>query len=109
MSEIHVTDYQGVSKTIEYDSPSNLMELLKEADYEEVAAICGGSCSCATCHVWLNDPDQAAALFPDKESTESDLLELVDDFDKHKSRLSCQLTLEDHHSGLEIRLHKEGF
>ena len=108
MPEIHVTDSQGVSKTIEYASPSNLMELLKEAGYEEIAAICGGSCSCATCHVWLDQPDQTAAQFAAKECTESDLLELVDDFDELKSRLSCQLTLEDQNAGLKIRLHKEG-
>ena len=109
MPEIYVTDSQGEESVLKYTPPMNLMELLREAEFDEIAALCGGSCSCATCHLWLNEPDSSNATFAEKDSIETDLLELADDYDEGRSRLSCQLTLLDEHSGLRVTLVKEGF
>ncbi len=109
MPDITVVDSQGKTSTLQYTAPANLMELLKEAGYEEIAALCGGSCSCATCHLWLDEPQSACAQFPAKESNEAELLELADDFNEQKSRLSCQLTLTEAHAGLTVRLLAAGF
>lgn len=109
MSEITVMDSQGKTRTLQYTAPANLMELLKDAGYEEIAALCGGSCSCATCHLWLDAPQTASAQFPTIESNELELLELADDFHPQKSRLSCQLTLTDAHTGLKVQLLAAGF
>jgi 2Fe-2S ferredoxin len=77
-----------------------LMEVLREFDWG-VAAICGGMCSCATCHVWVDDA--WAGKFPAREMDEIELLEFLDGF-RPTSRLSCQLELREEHDGLVVEL-----
>ena len=79
------------------------MELLREQDWG-IAALCGGMCSCATCHVFLDEAWQGS--FPAKESDEEELLELLDHFQPN-SRLSCQLHLLAAHDGLKVTLAPE--
>ena len=63
------------------------MEALRESDYG-VAAICGGMCSCATCHVYIA-PEWVDEL-PARQSDESDLSRELQ-FRQETSRLSCQV------------------
>lgn len=102
MTTINVTDSKGESKAIEIKTGLSLMEVLHDADYEEVEAICGGSCSCATCHVHI--PEQAAITLPPMEEDEQALVSLADGYDAQQSRLSCQIQLEEHHDGLNVVL-----
>jgi len=76
------------------------MEVLREFDWG-VAAICGGMCSCATCHVYVDQAWQDK--FPRREMDEEELLEFLDGF-RPGSRLSCQLELREHHDGLQVEL-----
>ncbi len=101
MPSIIVKNAENESQTVTFEAGDNLMELLRDAGFEEVAAICGGSCSCATCHVHILSSSEP---FPGIEEDEEMLLELADDFDADKSRLSCQLTLQEDHAGTEIQL-----
>ncbi len=57
-----------------------------------IVAECGGSCSCATCHVLLLE--SSAELFPGPTDEEAELVEFLDGA-QHNSRLSCQLIIED--------------
>jgi len=103
MITIKVIDLDGREHEIEGKPDDVLMELLREQDWG-VSALCGGMCSCATCHVileakWLES-------FPIKESDEEELLEMLDHFQTH-SRLSCQLRLQPAHDGLRLRLAPE--
>ena len=50
MGTIHVTDREGGQHEIEVNSGDNLMEPLRELD-AGIEALCGGMCSCATCHI----------------------------------------------------------
>ena len=75
-----------------------LMEVLREHEWG-VAAICGGMCSCATCHVYVDEP--WLSRFPEADSDEIELLEFLDEFQPN-SRLSCQLTLTDEHDGVSV-------
>ena len=79
------------------------MEVLREYEWG-VAALCGGMCSCATCHVYLDE--QWLDAFPDQDGDEQDLLEMLDHHEPN-SRLSCQLVLEPRHDGLAIALAPE--
>jgi 2Fe-2S ferredoxin len=88
MPAIHVTDIYGRQHTIEGKIGMKLMEILREYDFG-VAASCGGYCSCATCHVYV-DPAWIDRL-PDRQSDEADLLSMLTTYDKAKSRLSCQV------------------
>ncbi len=82
------------------------MEHLRDADFDEVQAICGGCCSCATCHVHIQS---SAGDIPAMEENEEALLELEDSFDSNKSRLSCQIELDESHHGLRVVLLADEF
>lgn len=88
MPTIHVTDIYGRQHTIEGTVGMKLMEILREYDFG-VAASCGGYCSCATCHVYV-DPAWVDRL-PDRQSDEADLLSMLTTYDEARSRLSCQV------------------
>jgi 2Fe-2S ferredoxin len=88
MAKMIVTDQQGKVHEIEGQVGLKLMETLREHDFG-VTAICGGLCSCATCHV-LVDPDWVDRL-PDAQSDERELLVELMHYDPDRSRLSCQL------------------
>ena len=103
MITIKVTDLDGLEHELEARPDEVLMELFREQDLG-VAALCGGMCSCATCHVFLDEVWLES--FPQKESDEEELLEILDHFQPN-SRLSCQLRLQAAHDGLCLGLAPE--
>ena len=106
MARLAVTDREGRQVEIEGRTGISVMENIRELD-DSVDAICGGLCSCATCHVHV-DPEWLAKLPPRHE--EEDLL--VGDsmyFDPERSRLSCQITLTDELDGLTLTVAPEEF
>jgi ferredoxin, 2Fe-2S len=68
------------------------MEIIRDSGIGEVLALCGGCCSCATCHVYV-DP-QALPLMPEISEGERALLDSLD-YARAESRLSCQLPFAD--------------
>ncbi|TCK26339.1 2Fe-2S iron-sulfur cluster-binding protein [Pseudonocardia endophytica] len=64
-----------------------------------IVAECGGSCSCATCHVHVDD--EFADLLGEPGDEETDLLEFLDGADR-RSRLSCQLVVTEQCEGLRV-------
>ena len=107
MPTINVTNLTGDTKAVDAENDLSLMEVLRDNGYEEeIAAMCGGSCSCATCHVLLDAthcPDGENAL-PKLEEDELMLLEMADNYDVQSSRLSCQIEVNDALDGLEVTL-----
>ena len=103
MIKINVTDRDGNSHAVEGQPNDSLMEVLREFDWG-VAAICGGMCSCATCHVFVDET--WLQKFPEREMDEEELLEFLDYFQPN-SRLSCQLELKADHDGLAVTLAPE--
>jgi len=101
--EIHVKDREGEEHTIEAGPDDRLMEVLREYEWG-VSAICGGMCSCATCHVWVDE--SWLDRFPPRDIDELELLEFLDEF-RPNSRLSCQLVLQPQHDGLTVELAPE--
>jgi 2Fe-2S ferredoxin len=88
MPVIHVTNRAGQSHTIEGKVGATLMENLRDNDMD-VEAICGGCCSCATCHVFV---DAAwAAKLPRVSEDEQELISQTEAYQPGKSRLSCQI------------------
>ena len=104
MSTITVIDSQGNSKVIELTAGLSLMELLRDEGYDEILAMCGGCCSCATCHVQISASDTAAQALPVVEEDEQMLLENEDHYDADTSRLSCQIQLAPELAGITVRL-----
>lgn len=101
MPTVTVTIPQGGSSQVELQSGTSLMEGLKDAGID-IAAICGGVCSCATCHVYV-DPARMADL-PPAGPEERDLLGELDDYRPDRSRLSCQVGVTDALDGLSLQL-----
>ncbi len=81
------------------------MEILRELDYG-VAAICGGLCSCATCHVYI---DEAwVDRLPAKQSDEQELLVELTDYREQTSRLSCQVEFTEDLDNLKLTIAEDG-
>lgn len=80
------------------------MEAIRDAGVDELLALCGGCCSCATCHVYIDQ--EYADRLPEMSDDENDLLDSSD----HRiqaSRLSCQIPIGPEMNGLKVRLAPE--
>ncbi|MDR6510254.1 2Fe-2S ferredoxin [Novosphingobium capsulatum] len=100
MPKLVVVDRAGAEKAIEVDSGLTVMEAIRDNGFDELLALCGGCCSCATCHVYVDD---SADALPAMSEDENDLLDSSD----HRtatSRLSCQLPVVD---GLKVTIAPE--
>jgi ferredoxin, 2Fe-2S len=100
MALLKVVDRDGVEHEVEARTGLKVMETLRELDYG-VAAICGGMCSCATCHVYV-DPAWYGKLPP----PQSDELELLQELSHYtdQSRLSCQVEFTPALAGLKVSI-----
>jgi len=99
MANMVVTDRDGEVHEIEGSVGLKLMETLREYDYG-VTAICGGLCSCATCHIFI-EPDWMPRL-PPPQGDEKELLVELQHYDPDRSRLSCQLDFTEALDGLAL-------
>ena len=103
MPTVRVIDRDGQERELNAPNGSTLMEPLRDMD-DGVAAICGGMCSCATCHVYVDDA--WISKLPAPMSDETDMLgDLMSR--KPNSRLSCQIVLNDSLSGLKVTVAPE--
>jgi 2Fe-2S ferredoxin len=80
------------------------MEAIRDAGIDELQALCGGCCSCATCHVHT-DPTDGDRLRPMSDD-ENDLLDASESRDA-TSRLSCQIMITPELDGLNVRIAAE--
>jgi len=94
--QINLVDRDGETHHLEAEIGATLMELIRD-DAQAVEAVCGGCCACATCHVWL-DADRVGQ----RATIESELLSISEHFDPSRSRLSCQITLNDSHHQMSV-------
>ena len=104
MPKLTVTTREGEERTVEAASGLTVMEAIRDNGFDELLALCGGCCSCATCHVHV-DP-AFAALLPPVSEDEDDLLDSSGDRDE-TSRLSCQVPFTDALDGLRVRIAEE--
>jgi len=105
MATIYVTDREGNELVLDMAEGDNLMEPLREID-NGIEALCGGMCSCATCHVYI-ESGEWTALLPERQGDELELLEDTECFEGEKSRLSCQITIKDGMDGMRIKIAPE--
>jgi len=101
--KISVKDLDGQVHDIRAREGDSLMEALREQEWG-VPAICGGLCSCGTCHVYLDMEWQDKFMMAD--SDEQDLLDVFETT-QATSRLSCQLQLRAEHDGLKLSIAPE--
>lgn len=104
MTKLVVVSRDGSEQVIEADAGISVMEAIRDAGMDELLALCGGCCSCATCHVYV-DPDFADKL-PALSEDENDLLD-SSDHRTEASRLSCQLKVSADIDGLRVTIAPE--
>ena len=103
MARIQVTDRAGETLLIEGQTGASVMETLRELD-NGVEALCGGMCSCATCHSYI-DPSWRDKL-PPRSDDEEELLSELEHFTEN-SRLTCQLQFSEELDGLTLTIAPE--
>ena len=104
MGKIVVTDRAGDKHDIDIDAGDNIMDPLRELD-NGIEALCGGMCSCATCHIFLEPK-----WFEKLEAPQDDELELLEEtecFRKGESRLSCQVKFTEELEGMTFTIAPE--
>ena len=104
MPKLIVTLRDGEEREIEGAAGLSVMEIIRDAGVDEILALCGGCCSCATCHVHV-DPEFADKL-PAMTEAENDRLDSASTRDEG-SRLSCQLPFDASLDGLKVRIAEE--
>jgi ferredoxin, 2Fe-2S len=104
MPKLIVTTRDGVVQELDGQAGLSVMEIIRDGGVDELLALCGGCCSCATCHVYV-DGEFAVKIAPMGED-ENDLLE-SSDHRNAASRLSCQIPFTADLDGLKITIAAE--
>jgi 2Fe-2S ferredoxin len=105
MPKLTIVTREGKESEVDGKAGLSVMEVIRDAGFDELTAMCGGSCACATCHVYV-DPAWLGILEAPHES-ECDLLESSSHREAN-SRLACQIPFGDQLAGLRVKIAPEG-
>ncbi|HEY3808783.1 MAG TPA: 2Fe-2S iron-sulfur cluster-binding protein [Steroidobacteraceae bacterium] len=101
MPRITYLEPGGRAVTLQLQNGQTLMRAAMDAELEGIEAQCGGNCSCATCHCYVQ-ADWLDKLKPPSEDERLMLLNVAAER-RPNSRLSCQLVAEDGLDGLTVQ------
>lgn len=104
MPKLIVVSRDGSEKTVEAENGLSVMEAIRDNGFDELLALCGGCCSCATCHVFVDEAWADSVGGPGED--ENDLLD-SSDHKQASSRLSCQIEMSDALDGLKVTIAPE--
>ena len=104
MPKLIVTTREGETSEIEVEDGLTVMEAIRDNGFDELLALCGGCCSCATCHVHVDS--EFTGKLPAMSEDEDDLLE-SSDHRVETSRLSCQIPFTADLDGLKVTIAPE--
>lgn len=99
MPKITFIESSGQQRTVEAEVGATVMETAIKNGVPGIEAECGGACSCATCHVYVDE------AWTDKTGEPSPMEEDMLDFAfevKPTSRLSCQIKVREELDGLVV-------
>lgn len=100
MVKITYVDPEGTARMVEAEEGSTVMENAVRNGIPGIEAECGGACSCATCHVYVDAEWKEAVGEP--QPMEEDMLDFAFDV-RPNSRLSCQIRVRPELDGLVVR------
>ena len=101
MPKITYIEHNGKSHEIEVSNELSVMEGALQNNIPGIDAACGGSCACATCHVYVDE--KWLSKLQKKENAEEDMLDMA--FEPNKfSRLACQITVAEDLDGLVVKM-----
>ncbi len=101
MPTVKFIEHNGTEHVVEGNEGDSLMIVATSNLVPGIDADCGGECSCATCHVTIDDPWQGK-LAP-ASATEESMLDLNPDRET-TSRLACQIPLTSDIDGIVVNL-----
>ena len=104
MPQLIVVTRDGEERAVEGEVGLSVMEVIRDNGFDELLALCGGCCSCATCHVHVDA--EFAGKLPAISEDEDDLLE-SSDYRTENSRLSCQVPFTSDLDGLRVTIAPE--
>jgi 2Fe-2S ferredoxin len=102
MPKVHFALKDGSTRSYDAKTGDTVMNLAVTHAVPGIEAICGGGCSCATCHVYVD----AAWIdrLPAPSEDEADMLDSTAADRRPTSRLSCQIRLTDALDGLIVSM-----
>jgi ferredoxin, 2Fe-2S len=101
MAKITYVEFNGKEYVLDVEPGISVMQAALNNNVRGIIAECGGACSCATCHVYVDDA--WVEKLDAKSETEESMLDAVLDLQPN-SRLSCQIKVTDALDGLVVRL-----
>jgi ferredoxin, 2Fe-2S len=104
MPQIIVKTRDGEERRLDAPLGLTAMQAMRDGGVNDLLALCGGACSCATCHVYVDSPFFNA--LPPMSEDENDIL----NGSSHRtetSRLSCQIPLTPALDGLRVTVAPE--
>lgn len=106
MPKITYIEQNGTKHVVEAEVGMTVMEAAVKNSVPGIEAECGGACSCATCHVYVDEAWRKATGQP--EEMEEDMLDFAFDV-RASSRLSCQIKITEELDGLVVHLPEKQF
>ena len=101
MAKITYIEHNEKSHTVDVSNGLTVMEGAIQNNIPGIDADCGGSCACATCHVYVDE--KWFSKLSNKEDSEKDMLDVA--FEPNSfSRLSCQIMISDELDGLVVKM-----
>ncbi|HMN69056.1 MAG TPA: 2Fe-2S iron-sulfur cluster-binding protein [Bdellovibrionales bacterium] len=104
MPSVMFIDHTGATFEVEAPLNKSLMQVALDNGVPGILGDCGGSCSCATCHGYVDE--RWADKLPERSETEVFMLENVPDL-RPNSRLCCQIRMKPELDGIVVRLPEE--
>lgn len=101
MPIINYIDASGKKYSVEAEAGQTLMEVAIKHLVPGIVAECTGACSCATCHVYVDDEWREKA--GKASGMEEDMLDFAVDV-RDNSRLSCQIKITDEMDGMTVHV-----
>jgi 2Fe-2S ferredoxin len=101
MPKLTITNTAGETRSVDVPINTTVMEAIRNEGFSDLQALCGGCCSCATCHVYVQggNLDSLPAVSEDEEILLSASAHL-----RANSRLSCQIRMSPALDGLAVQV-----
>jgi 2Fe-2S ferredoxin len=106
MPKITFIEHDGTEHVVDAEVGMTVMEAAIKNQVPGIEAECGGACSCATCHVYVDEVWREPTGEP--QEMEEDMLDFAFDV-RPNSRLSCQIKVTEALDGLVVRVPEKQF
>lgn len=102
MAKIIYVEHGGDEHEVEVPLGWSLMQAAVRAGIDGIEGECGGSCACATCHVYVDE--DRLDLLPPPADNELAMLENTASQRRANSRLACQIKMSEALDGMVVHM-----